>query len=332
MSSLCPAGSEGWGPLSPSRPVDFTSCFQYGALSVGLSTALLAVAAVRLFRLKSKPQLPHELVAGGILRAKLLATATVMAVSAAELVAVWAQYPPVSVFTIAMALQTVAAVVAARMHYREQLVSPIASTPLLLYWLAGCVLALMRLRTAVATGLAASSLAAVAPSAGYALLALLMLVLECQSKPQELYELLNEDDNIRDSDDVKHSYRAPEERANLFSRLTFAWLDPMLDEGLKRPLRMEDTCELSKRYYPEVATVKFRRNWEASIKSGRPGLIWTTICTYWREWTVSMVWQIIGDMTPFLNPILLSRLIGFVSTYNSDQAEPIENGYFYAVA
>ncbi|KAJ1719771.1 hypothetical protein LPJ61_006254, partial [Coemansia biformis] len=232
---------EGWGPLSPSRPIDFTSCFQYGALSVGLSTALLAVAAVRLFRLKSKPQLPRELVARGILRAKLLATAVLMAVSAAELVAVWAQYPPVSVFTIAMALQTVAAVIAALMHYREQLVNPIASTLLLLYWLAGGVLALMRLRTAVATGLADNSLAAVVPSTGYALLALLMLVLECQPKPQELYELLNGDDNIRESDDVRQSYWAPEERANLFSRLTFSWLDPMLDEGLKRPLQMEDT-------------------------------------------------------------------------------------------
>ncbi|KAJ1727226.1 hypothetical protein LPJ61_004688, partial [Coemansia biformis] len=332
MSFLCPAGSEGWGLLSPSRPIDFTSCFQYGALSVGLSAALLAVAAVRLFRLKSKPQLPHELVAGGILRAKLLATAALMAVSAAELVAVWAQYPPVSVFTIAMALQTVAAVVAARMHYREQLVSPIASTPLLLYWLAGGALALMRLRTAVATGLADSSPVTLAPSAGYALLALLMLVLECQSKPQELYELLNEDDSLRDSDDVKHSYRAPEERANLFSRLTFSWLDPMLDEGLKRPLQMEDTCELSKRYYPEVATVKFRRNWEASMASGCPGLVRTTIRTFWQEWTVSMMWQFIYDMVLFLYPVLLSRLIGFVSTYNSAQAEPIENGYFYAVA
>ncbi|KAJ2805337.1 hypothetical protein H4R20_002130, partial [Coemansia guatemalensis] len=38
------------------------------------------------------------------------------------------------------------------------------------------------------------------------------------------------------------------------------------------------------------------------------------------------------DLLSITHPILLSRLIGFVMTYNTPQAEPVENGYFYAIA
>ncbi|KAJ2715446.1 hypothetical protein H4R19_001201 [Coemansia spiralis] len=332
MVSLCPAGGEGWGPLSPGRPVDFTSCFQYGVLSVGLSALFIAVAAVRLTRLKSAPLLPFELVAGSVFRAKLLVAATAAALSAAEFWLAWGQYPSISVFAIATALQTVAAVAATRLHYREQLVNRVASTPLLLYWLASGFLALVRLRSAVTTGLATSYPAAVAAISGYALLALLATVLECQSKPDELYDVLDNDDELGDGSDTEPSFRAPEERANVLSYLTFAWLGPMIAAGCKKPLQMGDIGELSKRYFPENATVKFRRNWEASLRSGRPGLVRTTVWTFRRELTISMAYHVVSNLTLFLNPILISRLLGFVAKYNTTLAEPIENGYFYALA
>ncbi|KAJ2766511.1 hypothetical protein IWQ57_004330, partial [Coemansia nantahalensis] len=200
MDSLCPAGSEGWGPLSPSRPVDFTSCFQYGVLSAGVSALFIAVAAKRLLRLKGAPLLPRELVAGGIFRAKLAVAAAAVLVSAAEQWFTWGQYPLASVFTIAMALQSAAAGAAVHLHYREQLVSRIASTPLLLYWLASGTIALVRLRTAVATGLADINPISVAAIAGYTLAALVAIVLECQPKPEQLYESLDGDD-----EDAKNS-------------------------------------------------------------------------------------------------------------------------------
>ncbi|KAJ2716063.1 hypothetical protein H4R19_000855 [Coemansia spiralis] len=332
MASLCPAGGEGWGPLSPTRPVDFTSCFQYGVLSVGLSALFIAVAAVRLTRLRSAQLLPFELVASSIFRAKLFVAATAAAFSAAEFWLAWGQYPSISVFAIATALQTVAAVAATRLHYQEQLVNRVASTPLLLYWLASGALALVRLRTVVTTSLATSRPAAVAAIAGYALFVLLATVLECQPKPDELYDMLDSDDELGDGSDTQPSFRAPEERANVLSYLTFAWLGPMIAAGCKKPLQMGDIGELSKKYFPENATVMFRRNWEASLRSGRPGLVRTTVWTFRREMAVAMVYHVVSDLTPFLNPILISRLLGFVAKYNTTLAEPIENGYFYALA
>ncbi|KAJ2692254.1 hypothetical protein H4R19_006191, partial [Coemansia spiralis] len=121
-------------------------------------------------------------------------------------------------------------------------------------------------------------------------------------------------------------------RTHIMSRLTFAWIRPMVDAGCLKALQLEDTGELSAKYYPEVVTQRFRRNWAASQASGAPGLIWTTARTFARGWAVGVLWELVGDMVPFLNPILLSRLLGFVAAFNTDQAEPVENGYFYAVA
>ncbi|KAJ2769291.1 hypothetical protein IWQ56_002609, partial [Coemansia nantahalensis] len=269
------------------------------------------------------------LVAGGIFRAKLAVAAAAVLVSAAEFWFARSQYPLVSVFTIAMALQSAAAGIAVHLHYREQLASCVASTPLLIYWLASGTIALVRLRTAVATGLADINPISVAAIAGYALIALVAIVLECQPKPDELYNSLDDDE---DDVDAKNSLRTPEERANILSRLTFAWLEPMVAAGYKKPLQMDDIGELKRRYFPENATVKFSRNWEASSRSGRASLVRTIAWTFKREVSAKMACRIVSDLLPFLQPILMSRLIGFVATYNTALAEPIENGYFYAVA
>ncbi|KAJ1934062.1 hypothetical protein GGF37_006507, partial [Kickxella alabastrina] len=188
LPPLCPS-LEGWGPLSPIRPVDFTTCFQHGALVAGLNLAFVVGAAVRLSDLRSAPLLPRAIVVSGTLWAKLFASALALAASTAELVLLADQQLVFSVFGISLALQTVAAAVALRLHYREQLASRVASTPLLLFWLATVLLALMRLRTAVTMGLWISNVPVVAANAGFMLAALAALVLESQPKPHLLYEL-----------------------------------------------------------------------------------------------------------------------------------------------
>ncbi|KAJ1949706.1 hypothetical protein FBU59_001024 [Linderina macrospora] len=54
--------------------------------------------------------------------------------------------------------------------------------------------------------------------------------------------------------------------------------------------------------------------------------------TYGAAYLLGGLYKLIKDLVSFLNPILLSRLIGFVGTYNTPNAEPVENGYFYAIS
>ncbi|KAJ2774139.1 hypothetical protein IWQ57_000966, partial [Coemansia nantahalensis] len=326
----------GWIPQSTAGPDGYAQCFQYGPLAFAISGLFIGVAAARLIRLRGAPRLPLELVADGVFRAKLAVAAAALCVSAAELGLAWGRHPALCAFTVAMAAQTAATAVAAALHWREQLFSRVASGRLLLFWLAAGVLALARLRAAVGAGLDGACLVAVAAAAGSAVLAAAAIWLECRPKPAELYELLDDDDDDDDgpldAEAARCALRAPEERAHLFSRLTFAWIGPVLAAGSRRALQMEDTCALSAAYYPEVATQRFRARWAASLADGAPALGWATALAFRCEWARAAAWQLAADLVPFLHPLLLARLVGFVAAYSTDAAEPVESGYFYAAA
>ncbi|KAJ2123708.1 hypothetical protein IW147_002301 [Coemansia sp. RSA 720] len=324
MGLSCPS-SEGWGPLSPSRPVDFTTCFEHGVLVTGINVLFLVVAIVRLRTLKHAPLLPHTLVVGSLFWIKLSLAVATLAASVAELALATFAYPPVCAFTVAMWLQTAAAVVAVHLHYCEQLGNRIASTPLLLFWMATVLLALMRLRTAVSMDLVETQPAAVVANTLFMLAALATMTLECQPKPHGLYQLPDDDDDYVE-------LKSPEDQANVFSRWTFTWLTPLLEQGLRKPLQMADVWDLSRQYQPDVATAEFQRNWQAEQKQPNPSLFRATMRTYGAAWMLGGFYKVVKDLAAILNPILLSRLIGFVSTYHTPAAEPIENGYFYAIS
>ncbi|ORX70654.1 hypothetical protein DL89DRAFT_278020 [Linderina pennispora] len=312
MPSFCPA-SEGWGPLSPTRPADLTTCFQYGALATGLNIAFVIAATIRLKQLRSAPRLPRAIVAPGLYWAKMALAVSAVFASASEFV-MWASlYPYQNVYTVGLGVQTVAVALAV---YPPQARAARATgsprTVLLLFWLATVCLSLVRLRTEFTTGVLESDPPAVIAIAAFIATATATLVLEAQPKPHMLYELVDEDDE----DYTGYSaYQSPEERANIFERLTFSWMTPLLELGYNKPLQLEDTWELMPEYQPDV-----------------PSLFRATLRTYGVPYLLGGFYKLIKDLVSFLNPILLSRLIGFVGTYNTPQAEPVENGYFYALS
>ncbi|KAJ1877065.1 hypothetical protein LPJ57_004145, partial [Coemansia sp. RSA 486] len=338
---LCPS-PEGWGPLSPSRPVDFTTCFQHGVLILGLNIAFIFAAAIKLHRTRRAAVLPPEIVAGIAFWLKLALVAAALVASTIELLLLLEQQLVVSVYAISLTAQTLAVGIALRLHFREQFTSRVGSTPLLLFWLATVLVTLMRLRTSVAMGLGRSNIPVIAATTGYLLTALGALAMECQPKPHMLYELpYDDEDDFDDSNALalggsaqssSCTFQSPEERANIFSRLTFSWMTPLLEKGYRKPLQLEDTWELGFDYRPDIVTERFQRNWRAELRSGRPSLFRATMRTYGAAWALGGMFKLIKDLVSFLNPILLSRLIGFVSRWGSDDPEPIEFGYFYALA
>ncbi|KAJ2387661.1 hypothetical protein GGI23_006224, partial [Coemansia sp. RSA 2559] len=330
---FCPS-KEGWGPLSPNRPVDFTSCFEYGGLVSGLSALFIFAAVLRFRKLHGAPRLPSSLVANSAFWIKLSLAVFALFASVAELVVMAGLAPITSVYITSLALQSVAVAVAVRLHYKEQFGNKVASTPLLLFWLGTSILALIRLRTAISLSFVTSDPPFIIANILYMVASLATMAMESQPKPHMLYELPDDDDEEEQlfSDEDYITYQSPEERANIFSLLSFTWMTPLLEHGFRKPLQMEDTWELSSMYRPEVATAKFQRNWQAQLRSGNPSLFRTTMRTYGWSLALGSFYKLVKDLVSFLNPILLSRLIGFVSKYNTPDAEPIEYGYFYALS
>ncbi|KAJ2608021.1 hypothetical protein H4S08_004609 [Coemansia sp. RSA 1365] len=192
----------------------------------------------------------------------------------------------------------------------------------------------MRLRTA------ASVLGPVdnysAPKSIYGLfivVAVAIFILECQPKPDELFELPEDDysDPIECGID-ENACLSVDERANIFSKLGILWMTPLVEKGYCRPLQFEDTWKLGRQYRPTVAITEFEKHWNVQLESKSPSLFWASVQSYWHYWTLSGFLKLTGDLLNFLRPILLSRLLGFAITYNTSKGEPIQNGYFYAVS
>ncbi|KAJ1936867.1 hypothetical protein FBU59_004922, partial [Linderina macrospora] len=276
MPSFCPA-NEGWGPLSPTRPVDLTTCFQYGILTTGLNIAFLIAAAIRLRQLRSALQLLRTIAVSDLYCVKMAMAISAVFASASEFVMWTSLYPYQNVYAAGLGIQTVAVALAVYLHKHEQLGNRIASTVLLLFWLATVCLAVMRLRTKFTTRVLKSDPPAVIANVAFFLTSIAMLVLESQPKPQMLYELIDKDG--KDYSDYT-AHQSPEQRANIFERLTFTWMTPLLELGYHKPLQLEDTWELMPEYRPDVVTDHFQRNWQAELQSGQPSLFRATMRTY----------------------------------------------------
>ncbi|KAJ2795708.1 hypothetical protein H4R20_005789, partial [Coemansia guatemalensis] len=284
------------------------------------------------------PRLPSELVTGRIFWAKLSLAAVALAASAVEFITMAQLFPYVCVYTISLALQTVAAAVAVWLHYKEQHHNRIASTPLLLFWLVIVFVSLTRLRTALSVVYINDFSTLVVPISLLTLAALANLILECQSKPRELFKQADsstgegEFGKLEDSDDDYCTSGSSEERANVFSRYTYTWVGSLLRKGYRKQLQLEDMWKLTGQYRPDVVNARFQRNWKKELESGKPSLFRATVRTYWKIWALAAMHEVLRVATSLLRPVVLSRLIEFATSYGSDKSSPIEHGYFYAVA
>ncbi|KAJ2612967.1 hypothetical protein H4S08_002464 [Coemansia sp. RSA 1365] len=340
MASVC-LSSEGWGPISPTNPAHLTTCFQHGFLTPSLNALFFVAAAVRMRRLNSMPYLPTVSVTGWLFSAKLVLSIAALLTSVAEFIAMAIQFPYVNIYTSSLALQTAAVAVAVWLHYKEQLHNRIASTPLLLFWLFSIFLSLLRLHTAVSADYANDFNNLVPPIALFVVAALAVFALECQPKPHELFEVSgdNADDTdnsgfgkLEDSDNDYCTSGSSEERANVFSRYTYTWVESLLQKGYSEQLQLKDIWKLTGQYRPDVVHARFQNNWRKELTLDNPSLFRATARTYWKIWMLAAAHEFCRVASTFIRLILLSLLIDFAATYGTDQGSPIEYGYFYAIA
>ncbi|KAJ2081617.1 hypothetical protein H4R24_002194, partial [Coemansia sp. RSA 988] len=337
MVYRCPS-SEGWGPLNPTNQTDLTTCFQYGVLGSGMNVLFLLAATVRMRNLSTKGSLPSTLVVGCLFRTKLFfATASLLA-SMVELLIMAQEFPYLCVYTLSLTLQVAATTASVCLHYREQLCNRIASTPLLLFWLGSIICGLLRLRTMMTMEYANYFGGLVVSHLLFTSAALVAFVLECQPKPVDLFKQTvsdnNDDSEFGDPDHSDNSYctsGSPEEHANIFSRYTYTWVGSLLEKGCRQQLQLGDVWKLSGQYRPDVVNRRFQQSWKREIRTGNSSLFRTTICTYWAIWSTAAICELVRTASMFIRCEIFLWLIEFAAKYDTDQGQPIEYGYFYAV-
>ncbi|KAF9146111.1 hypothetical protein BG015_011695 [Linnemannia schmuckeri] len=113
------------------------------------------------------------------------------------------------------------------------------------------------------------------------------------------------------------------EKANLFSLLTFHFLQHVVSLGYKRPLNFEDVDGLMpKSIRTEFTHAALSTHWEAHVKKRlargqRPSLIKVVFLSHGARWARVMVLAIASACMTYVAPQLLNSLLGFIESYQT---------------
>lgn len=365
--------TEGWGPMSPTRAFDLTPCFQAVMLWCVPALAFLLLAFFSLKHLTHLPVQERSDTSLHLLHEKDGITTIIALLGAAEVavMAVLRRHATGEAAALTSGVQIVSGLVvclayvcALLLQHANHLRIRHGSDVALLLWLTQLVAAPVRLRTLtqLAPWASAIQLLLVVPLCMRLLLVVVVLFLEAQPIDSEegAIALPDDDDDgllaLGDDqeapapdalhpDPLYAPAPSPVETANLFSRLTFQWMQPMMSLGARRFLTEADMWALPKGEDTEALGDAFQHTWDAKTQrvalEGRPldasrrTRFWTTLLgAYGRLFMVAAVYKVFQDLLAFTQPQLLRALLAFVQNWESTDDDaargPALRGYVLA--
>lgn len=155
-------------------------------------------------------------------------------------------------------------------------------------------------------------------------LTLIIFALECYGPDENKIKL-------SDSDDDSESWReSPVATANVFQRLTFSWMTPMMKFGYKKFLTEEDLWALPEKDRIDAVHQRFDKYLQRQLEKKNPRIIIALIQAFGKPFFFAAFLKMIQDILAFAQPQLLKRLLAFVEDYNYRHSEPLINGYILA--
>ncbi|KAF9570989.1 Multidrug resistance-associated protein 1 [Mortierella alpina] len=122
-------------------------------------------------------------------------------------------------------------------------------------------------------------------------------------------------------------------RANLLSRLTFFFFQPIIAIGLRRPLTEQDIMgQLPESMSSERSYKSLSRAWNNRLKkhqktANQPSLLWTILIKDWELLIPVLVSRIAIVLFSYTLPILLKELLGYLEDY---ETKPVSHGLILA--
>ncbi|KAL7423700.1 hypothetical protein Q5752_001282 [Cryptotrichosporon argae] len=288
----------------------------------------------------------------GKIKAALFGVCAVHALASAALAGVQIRTSPYPFIHYALLFSTYT--VFSHLTITNHRLSRTSSTPILVFYPFYVFAAALRIRTLVVTG--ALSLALKHTGAGRVVLAREALwlasvgvaavefVLELYSPERKwrpwgrgkiaLDEDVDEDSGAISEDGEKES---PVVTANIYERLTFSWLTPLLSLGTRKYLGEEDMWSLPPGDSAEALSDRLANAWErqlslvASGKRKKPSLKLALARAYGLPYFIAGVFKAMYDCLNFAQPQLLRLLLAYVSSYGTRNQWPAPAGFGVAI-
>lgn len=305
-------GPDGWGPVS--RYYDLTQCFINGGLFTAVNVLFIAAALHAIYAL-ARDNRDRKYRKSLVLYARMALIGVQMLFTVVYAAAVWnssdgAHSLLQDVMFVQPLLQAAALAASAFLHYFDYFYSDISLGVLLFYWLALALLyALRALNFAIRSQF------------GH------LFTLTLFQSINAVFVLLSEYTLTKPFlhfDATTHSL-SPFDKADVFSKLTFSWMTPLMKAGYEKYLTEDDLPNLPRTFKSKYISQYFLDKWNASTASRSLG--WTLVRTFGPPLITGGACKFVQDILQFTQPQLLRLLIKFVNTYNSDSPEPLVKGF-----
>ncbi|KAK5801853.1 ABC transporter type 1, transmembrane domain-containing protein [Linnemannia elongata] len=309
----------GWGPTSPNR-IDLAPCFEYTILST--LPALLAIVgfSVRTWSLY-KDGTPHELGRTNWIfwpgQGAMLLTVAVLLVRAG-VIGSEDQYSPASLLSsVSMAVAWIFAMSLNVFEHRYEIRS---STAISCYYLLSLISGSITTRT-----LSKVSSGSTTTTLYYIYLGLVIVGFAIEAWPRGKTQV------------QQKSTASSYEKANIFSRFLFHYLQHLITDGYKRPLQATDVQGMMP---PHVKTqfsyTHLSQKWDRHVakrvaKGKKPFLFGLILKSFgFQQWTYVVFLRILASGLAFVAPQLMSTLLDFVSSYDTETPQPVALGIILA--
>jgi ABC-type multidrug transport system fused ATPase/permease subunit len=117
----------------------------------------------------------------------------------------------------------------------------------------------------------------------------------------------------------------PERHVNIFSKITFSWINPLMRLGYNRPLTEKDVWKLDTWDQTETLNESFQRCWAEESRKPKPWLLRALNRSLGGRFWWGGFWKIGNDLSQFVGPLILNQLLQSMQT-----GGPASVGYIYA--
>ena len=130
----------------------------------------------------------------------------------------------------------------------------------------------------------------------------------------------------------QRSNAGPYEKANLFSRYWFFYLQHIISVGYKKPLQGSDIADMMpQRIKTQFSYSLLSSQWDQHVQERRakgkePRLMRLVLKAYGSQWIPILIYRILASALTFVAPELMNQLLSFTGSYSTDAPTPVSLG------
>lgn len=197
--------------------------------------------------------------------------------------------------------------------YIENYKSLISSSILIIYWLCYSIIGSCRL---IGKILRNSDLATLYLNSATLINSIMILILEINVSP---VVNIHYEGNLRDS-------------ANIFERITFSWMSPLMRKGYTKYLNLADLPPLPEELRAKKLCGILDENWQRELHNKKsPSLTWALTKSFGKPFFYGGTFELIKDFVRFGQPQVLKNLIRFAQKYVSGKTTSLVEGFMLVI-